>query len=1190
MGRPPEHFMGYVHLYSSRVLDIMSEQDGCNSNGHVEVPVRAPKKDEVLIKVEAASLNPFDWKMQKGVMRPILPSKFPYIPVADLAGEVVEVGFRVKKFKPGDKVVAFLSPFSGGGLAEFAVAKENLTVPRAEAAGLPIAGLTAHQALTQSAGVKLDGSGPRKNLLITAASGGVGHYAVQLAKLGNTHMTATCGAHNLDFVKGLGADEVLDYRTPDGAALKSPSGQKYDVVIHCATGTPFSAFEPNLSPNGKVIDMTLSFGSFMTFAVKKLTCSKKQLVTLLVVPKRENLDYLVQLLKSRFKPSHVHKPHPFSMFSSTPLPSPPNQTVPTPLNDTVHHISSLITQPNWEQSNRLKSLVSHMPPHLASDVIARHSSNVELGVRFFTWVCKQSTYCYDFHCRFHLLKLMVFRNLFVVAHKAVVFLIKECSCNGEVEIVKLMGALDEMREVGFRLNYPSYSTLLMCLAKLSMGRSAFFVYRRMVDDGFVVGIVDYRSIVNALCKNAFVRAAEMVLSRILRVGFRLDVHICSSLVLGSCRLGDLKEAFRVFDIMSEQDGCNPNGVTYSVLIHGICEAGEIEEAFQLKEEMSEKGCQPSVRTYTVLIKALCDIGLTDKALGLLDEMVVKGCKPNNHTYTVLIDRLCGEGKIQEANGMFRKMLKDGLFPGIVTYNALINGYCKEGRVVSAFELLSVMERRNCRPRIRTYNELMEVLCIVNKPYKAMLLLRRVIDNGLLPDRVSYNILIDGFCKEGQLRMAFDILKSMEALGLGPDGLTCTAVIDGLCKQGRTEEASGVLGLMTKKGISPDEVTLTALIDGYCKIGEVGTAFMLFERMVDRRCLTSPHIFNLFLDVLSKQTRLNETNAMVGKMFKYGLVPSVVTYTILIDGLCRVGCTKDSFNMVELMKQGGCLPNVYTYTVVIHGLCQLGGVEEAHALLFKMPLLGLSPNHITYTILVQAHVKSGRLDCAIKIVSSMVRSGIQPNNRIYHVLLAGFVMSGNKEGALSSFHDVAAKYSLITKNDGDYFAEHVFREIDIGDAFELLDKIKECVGSTVELHNSLAMGLCKVGRMSDAGHLVQDMVIRGLVPDKSVCSLIIKHFCEEKNFDYCLGFMKLILDNGFIPSISCYCSLILGLRHEGKVQEAQRLVCDLFRYANIEEKAAVSPYIEFLVKEDEPFEFRELLRQVEQMYQNERPII
>ncbi|KAK4351552.1 hypothetical protein RND71_030865 [Anisodus tanguticus] len=206
---------------------------------HVEVPVPTPNKDEVLLKLEATSLNTLDLRFQKGVARPFVPRKFPVIPCTDVAGEVVEVGSSVVKFKAGDKVVALLNPLIGGGLAEYAVAKESLTVPR-----------------TDEVSAAEDGSGPHMNILVTAASGGVGHYAVQLAKLGNTHVTGTCGARNIEFVKSLGADEVLDYKTPEGASLKSPLGKKYDAVIHCARGIPWSTFEPNLSDNGKVIDLT----------------------------------------------------------------------------------------------------------------------------------------------------------------------------------------------------------------------------------------------------------------------------------------------------------------------------------------------------------------------------------------------------------------------------------------------------------------------------------------------------------------------------------------------------------------------------------------------------------------------------------------------------------------------------------------------------------------------------------------------------------------------------------------------------------------------------------------------------------------------------------------------------------------------------------------------------------------------
>ncbi|KAK1325183.1 hypothetical protein QJS10_CPA01g00761 [Acorus calamus] len=285
---------------------------------HVDVLIPSPKKDEVLLKLEASSINPLDWKIQKGVARPFVPRKFPYIPVTDVAGEVVGVGSGVKNFKEGDSVVAKLNISSGGGFAEYATASESLTVKRPaevsppDGAGLPIAGLTALQSLTRAVGIKFDGSGKRANVLVTAASGGVGHYAVQLAKLGDLHVTATCGARNIEFVKSLGADEVVDYKTTEGASLKNPSGLKYDAVIHCATGIGWSVFEPNLSKNGIVIDITPSGGTFLNFVLKKLIFSKKQVVPFFSSFKAENLDFLMQLVKDGKLKTVVDSKYPLS--------------------------------------------------------------------------------------------------------------------------------------------------------------------------------------------------------------------------------------------------------------------------------------------------------------------------------------------------------------------------------------------------------------------------------------------------------------------------------------------------------------------------------------------------------------------------------------------------------------------------------------------------------------------------------------------------------------------------------------------------------------------------------------------------------------------------------------------------------------------------------------------------------------
>ncbi|TMW94051.1 hypothetical protein EJD97_010804 [Solanum chilense] len=283
-----------------RAVQYDSYGGGTDGLKHVEVPVPTPNKDEVLIKLEATSLNPLDLRFQKGVARPFVPPKFPVIPCADVAGEVVEVGSNVVKFKAGDKVVALLNP----------VRKYQLLKVQA---GLPIAALTAHKALVDIAGIKLDGSGPRMNILVTAASGGVGHYAVQLAKLGNTHVSGTCGARNIEFVKSLGADEVLDYKTPEGATLKSPSGKKYDVVVHCARNIPWSTFEPNLSDTGKVIDLTPGPSSMCTYVWKKLTFSKKQLLPLILIPKEDKeLKLLVMLVKEGKLKTMFDSKHPLS--------------------------------------------------------------------------------------------------------------------------------------------------------------------------------------------------------------------------------------------------------------------------------------------------------------------------------------------------------------------------------------------------------------------------------------------------------------------------------------------------------------------------------------------------------------------------------------------------------------------------------------------------------------------------------------------------------------------------------------------------------------------------------------------------------------------------------------------------------------------------------------------------------------
>ncbi|PWA89166.1 pentatricopeptide repeat (PPR) superfamily protein [Artemisia annua] len=603
---------------------------------------------------------------------------------------------------------------------------------------------------------------------------------------------------------------------------------------------------------------------------------------------------------------------------------------------------------------------------------------------------------------------------------------------------------------------------------------------------------------------------------------------------------------------------------------GIVGFGRVNEAWRGVDCNGGGEMRPTTRTYSVLIKAVCDMGLIDKALCLVDEMVKMGCEPNVHTFTILIDGLCKEGKIDEANGMFRRMVRDGLTPGTVTFNALINSYCKEGRVVSAFELLAMMEKRNSRPNIRTYNELMEGLCRIGKPYKAMTLLRKIIDNGLRPERLTYNILVDGFCKEGHLDMAFRILKSMGTLNLESDGFAYTMLIDRLSKEAKLDQANGLLSVMIKKGIEPDEVTFTALIDGYCKNGKLENAVILLDKMVQSNnlTLTGPHIFNSVIDAFIKNKKSGQENAMLGKMLKHGITPSVVTYTILVDGFCQTGNIKRSLEVFELMKHCKCPPNVYTFTVLIDGFCQNGRLEEVVKLLQTMYNTGVTPNVITYTILIRAYVKFGDLECAFEILNDMINNKCQPNSETLSALLEGLILSKSiTSGSLTVFKETGATHFV-----------------------EFLKKAKKHGVQDSDIYSFWITGLYKVGRILEGDELAQEMVKNGYFPDVSVCSQIVEHLCSVGRYGDCVKWMKLMFDHGIMPSFASYCSIVHGLRKEGKVHEVQDLLVDLLCKAGVEDIDGVITYVESMMSSDEHDECLELLKVVEDLNQQERPII
>jgi NADPH:quinone reductase-like Zn-dependent oxidoreductase len=231
---------------------ILKRYSGLDHVAFADIPRPALKPGEILVQVHAAGLNPIDYMIPKGTFKPMLRFQLPATLGSDLAGVVVEVGSRVTRFKPGDAVFASIFDLGTGALAEFAVVPENAAAHKpanldfVQAASIPMVGLTSWQALKERAKLK-----PGQKVFIPAGSGGIGTFAIQLAKHLGAKVGTTTSTGNVNLVQSLGADEVIDYKQQEFENVL----RDYDAVLGTVRGDAIEKSLRILKPKSNVVSL-----------------------------------------------------------------------------------------------------------------------------------------------------------------------------------------------------------------------------------------------------------------------------------------------------------------------------------------------------------------------------------------------------------------------------------------------------------------------------------------------------------------------------------------------------------------------------------------------------------------------------------------------------------------------------------------------------------------------------------------------------------------------------------------------------------------------------------------------------------------------------------------------------------------------------------------------------------------------
>lgn len=220
--------------------------------GFSELPRPGLRPDELLVEVHAAGLNPVDNMIPTGMFKAVLRLQLPATIGSDIAGVVIEVGSRVTRFKPGDAIFASVFDLGKGALAEYAAVPESVAAPMPanldflQAASVPMVGLTSWQALKERANLQ-----PGQKLFVPAGAGGIGTFAIQLAKHFGATVGTTTSTGNVPLVRSLGADEVVDYTKQEFDKVL----RGYDVVLGTLRGEVIEKSLEILKPGGKIVSL-----------------------------------------------------------------------------------------------------------------------------------------------------------------------------------------------------------------------------------------------------------------------------------------------------------------------------------------------------------------------------------------------------------------------------------------------------------------------------------------------------------------------------------------------------------------------------------------------------------------------------------------------------------------------------------------------------------------------------------------------------------------------------------------------------------------------------------------------------------------------------------------------------------------------------------------------------------------------
>ncbi|KAJ4840768.1 hypothetical protein Tsubulata_021335 [Turnera subulata] len=539
----------------------------------------------------------------------------------------------------------------------------------------------------------------------------------------------------------------------------------------------------------------------------------------------------------------------------------------------VSQISSILLQRyNWVPLLQSHNLSSKLSPPLFLQILHRIQTHPQISLSFFNWVKTNLNFKPDVNSHCQVLLLALGAGLEQPARNMLDSLVQTESASviGEAMIQSCRGKDSGSTALSF---------VLECYTRKGLFLEGLEVFRILRVYGFIPSVHACNALLDVLQRKHEIRLAWSVYGVMVRNGVSLDNKLTWSLVAEI-----LSKAEKFERIVKLLDVGVCSSVMYNVVIDFYSQSGDFEAAFRRLNDMRDRKLNPGFSTYSSILDGACKCGNNELIERMINIMIEKGLLPEPvpSQCDSIVQRLSDLGKIDAATLFFTRSRDKGSGLQDGTYGSLLRALSKKGRVEEAIALYQVILGRGVTMKDNTYNAFADVLCKEMQYNEGFKMLIDIMRRGFSPSASSLSNLISALCSKHRWREVDELLDEVLQRGLLPDSFCCYSLVVHYCSSNQIDKAVGLHAKMQKLKAEFDVATYNILLDGLMKEGRVEEALLVFEYMRELKSVNGESFITVICGLCSMK-EMREAMKLHDEMLTMGLKPDKEKYKSLILG-------------------------------------------------------------------------------------------------------------------------------------------------------------------------------------------------------------------------------------------------------------------------------------------------------------------